>query len=156
MARLRHFAGCVKNLEKSAKFYSKVFDLNEVGREDIDIGWIRMGSYSIFHITAGSEPTAGDDWTAIPHRHSPRIAGNATCRIVALCRSVEIPLGARRTICPAHPRDAFGDFRRGPAISGPCSTKAPLSVHLPLLEPIAGSRRPVFGIPQWSYLIQSR
>jgi catechol 2,3-dioxygenase-like lactoylglutathione lyase family enzyme len=110
MARLRHFAGCVKNLEKSAKFYSKVFDLNEVGREDIDIGWIRMGSYSIFHITAGSEPTAGDDWTAIPHRHSPRIAGNATCRIVALCRSVEIPLGARRTICPGHPPDAFGIF----------------------------------------------
>jgi catechol 2,3-dioxygenase-like lactoylglutathione lyase family enzyme len=41
MARLRHFAGCVKNLEKSAKFYSKVFDLNEVGRE-AGSGWGRI------------------------------------------------------------------------------------------------------------------
>jgi catechol 2,3-dioxygenase-like lactoylglutathione lyase family enzyme len=38
MARLRHFAVCVRNLEKSAKFYSDVFDLKQVGREDIDIG----------------------------------------------------------------------------------------------------------------------
>jgi catechol 2,3-dioxygenase-like lactoylglutathione lyase family enzyme len=38
MTRLRHFAVCVKNIEKSAKFYSEVFDLEEVGREDIDIG----------------------------------------------------------------------------------------------------------------------
>jgi lactoylglutathione lyase len=38
MARLRHFAVCIRNLEKSAKFCSEVFDLKEVGREDIDIG----------------------------------------------------------------------------------------------------------------------
>jgi catechol 2,3-dioxygenase-like lactoylglutathione lyase family enzyme len=38
MARLRHFAVCVRNLEESAKFYSDVFDLKQVGREDIDIG----------------------------------------------------------------------------------------------------------------------
>jgi hypothetical protein len=34
MARLRHFAVCVKNLEKSAKFYSEAFDLGS--------GWGRI------------------------------------------------------------------------------------------------------------------
>ena len=38
MARLRHIAGCVKNLEKAAKFYEDVFELKQVGREDIEIG----------------------------------------------------------------------------------------------------------------------
>jgi len=38
MARLRHFAIVVKNLDKAAAFYSNVFDLKEVGREDLDIG----------------------------------------------------------------------------------------------------------------------
>jgi predicted enzyme related to lactoylglutathione lyase len=38
MARLRHIAVCVKDLEKAAKFYEDVFELKRVGREDIDIG----------------------------------------------------------------------------------------------------------------------
>ena len=38
MARLRHFAVCVGDLERSAKFYAEVFDLEQVGREDLDIG----------------------------------------------------------------------------------------------------------------------
>ena len=38
MARLRHIAVCVKNLEKAARFYETVFELKRVGREDIDIG----------------------------------------------------------------------------------------------------------------------
>ena len=38
MARLRHIAVCVKDLEKSAKFYETVFDLKRVGREDLEIG----------------------------------------------------------------------------------------------------------------------
>ena len=38
MARLRHIAVCVKDLEKSAEFYSKVFDLKQVGRDDLEIG----------------------------------------------------------------------------------------------------------------------
>jgi predicted enzyme related to lactoylglutathione lyase len=38
MARLRHFAVCVNDLEKSAKFYKEVFDLKRIGREDLDIG----------------------------------------------------------------------------------------------------------------------
>jgi predicted enzyme related to lactoylglutathione lyase len=38
MARLRHFAVCVRDLENSAKFYRDVFELREVGRETIEIG----------------------------------------------------------------------------------------------------------------------
>lgn len=38
MARLRHFAVCVRDLEKSANFYAQVFELKEVGRETIEIG----------------------------------------------------------------------------------------------------------------------
>src|SRR5437764_91648 len=38
MARLRHFAVCVKDLEKAAAFYEGVFDLKRAGREDLDIG----------------------------------------------------------------------------------------------------------------------
>jgi predicted enzyme related to lactoylglutathione lyase len=38
MARLRHFAVCVKDLEKAAKFYENVFELKRIGREDLDIG----------------------------------------------------------------------------------------------------------------------
>ena len=38
MARLRHFAVVVKDLDKSAAFYQEVFDLKRVGREDLEIG----------------------------------------------------------------------------------------------------------------------
>jgi predicted enzyme related to lactoylglutathione lyase len=38
MARLRHFAVCVGDLEKSAKFYEHVFGLKRVGDEVIGIG----------------------------------------------------------------------------------------------------------------------
>src|SRR5215468_7885130 len=38
MARLRHFAVCVKDLEKAAAFYENVFELKRAGREDLDIG----------------------------------------------------------------------------------------------------------------------
>jgi predicted enzyme related to lactoylglutathione lyase len=38
MARLRHIAVCVKDLDKAAKFYEEVFDLRRVEREDLEIG----------------------------------------------------------------------------------------------------------------------
>ena len=38
MARLRHIAVVVKDLEKSAKFYQDVFEMKKVGREDLEIG----------------------------------------------------------------------------------------------------------------------
>jgi catechol 2,3-dioxygenase-like lactoylglutathione lyase family enzyme len=36
MAKLRHFALVVRDLEKSAKFYESVFDLKRVGQEKLD------------------------------------------------------------------------------------------------------------------------
>lgn len=38
MARLRHIAVCVKDLDKAAKFYSEVFEFKRIGREDLPIG----------------------------------------------------------------------------------------------------------------------
>ena len=38
MARLRHIAVCVSDLDKAAEFYSKVFEFKRIGREDLDIG----------------------------------------------------------------------------------------------------------------------
>src|SRR5262249_3108041 len=37
MARLRHFAVCVTDLEKAANFYETVFELKRAGREDLEI-----------------------------------------------------------------------------------------------------------------------
>ena len=36
MARLRHFAIVVRDLEKSARFYEEVFELRRVGQETLD------------------------------------------------------------------------------------------------------------------------
>jgi catechol 2,3-dioxygenase-like lactoylglutathione lyase family enzyme len=38
MARLRHIAVVVKDLERAAEFYEKVFDLKRVGEEHNDMG----------------------------------------------------------------------------------------------------------------------
>jgi predicted enzyme related to lactoylglutathione lyase len=38
MARLRHFAVVVNDLEKAAQFYESVFDLKRVGRDDLEFG----------------------------------------------------------------------------------------------------------------------
>jgi predicted enzyme related to lactoylglutathione lyase len=38
MARLRHIAVCVKDLDKAAKFYEQVFEFKKIGREDLEIG----------------------------------------------------------------------------------------------------------------------
>jgi predicted enzyme related to lactoylglutathione lyase len=38
MAKLRHFAIVVRDIEKAAAFYEKVFDLKRVGREDLEMG----------------------------------------------------------------------------------------------------------------------
>ena len=36
MARLRHFAICVSDLDKAAEFYQTVFDLKRIAREDLE------------------------------------------------------------------------------------------------------------------------
>jgi catechol 2,3-dioxygenase-like lactoylglutathione lyase family enzyme len=38
MARLRHIAVVVRDLEKSAQFYEAVFDMKRVGRDDLEFG----------------------------------------------------------------------------------------------------------------------
>ena len=38
MARLRHIAVVVKDLDKAAEFYSQVFEFKKIGREDLEIG----------------------------------------------------------------------------------------------------------------------
>lgn len=38
MAKLRHFAIVVRDLERAAQFYESVFDLKRVGRDDLAIG----------------------------------------------------------------------------------------------------------------------
>lgn len=38
MAKLRHFAIVVRDLERSAAFYEQVFGLKRVGRDDLEIG----------------------------------------------------------------------------------------------------------------------
>ncbi len=38
MAKLRHFAIVVRDLDQAAQFYEKVFDLKRVGRDDLEIG----------------------------------------------------------------------------------------------------------------------
>jgi predicted enzyme related to lactoylglutathione lyase len=38
MARLRHFAIVVRDLDKAAQFYESVFDLKRVGAETLDLG----------------------------------------------------------------------------------------------------------------------
>jgi len=38
MAKLRHFAVVVRDLERSAAFYEQVFGLARVGRDDLEIG----------------------------------------------------------------------------------------------------------------------
>src|SRR5712692_10911248 len=38
MARLRHIAVVVKDLDKAAEFYSEVFEFKRIGREDLEIG----------------------------------------------------------------------------------------------------------------------
>src|SRR3954470_12491300 len=38
MARLRHIAVVVKDLDKAAAFYSEVFEFKRIGREDLEIG----------------------------------------------------------------------------------------------------------------------
>ena len=38
MARLRHIAVCVKDLDKAAEFYAQVFEFKRIAREDLEIG----------------------------------------------------------------------------------------------------------------------
>jgi predicted enzyme related to lactoylglutathione lyase len=65
MARLRHFAVCVKDLEKAATFYETVFELKRAGREDLDIGsaiYLTDGviNLALLNFSAGAGARASD------------------------------------------------------------------------------------------------
>ena len=65
MARLRHFAVCVKDLEKAADFYETVFELKRAGREDLDIGsaiYLTDGviNLALLNFSAGAGAKASD------------------------------------------------------------------------------------------------
>ena len=59
MARLRHIAVCVKDLDKAAKFYSEVFEFKRIAREDLPIGSAVYMSDGVINLAllnfAGSE-----------------------------------------------------------------------------------------------------
>jgi catechol 2,3-dioxygenase-like lactoylglutathione lyase family enzyme len=59
MARLRHIAVCVKDLDKAAKFYSDVFEFKRIAREDLPIGSAVYMSDGVINLAllnfAGSE-----------------------------------------------------------------------------------------------------
>jgi predicted enzyme related to lactoylglutathione lyase len=65
MARLRHFAVCVKDLDSAAKFYEAVFDLKRVGREDLEIGSAIYMSDGVVNLAllnfAGKQGSAASD-----------------------------------------------------------------------------------------------
>jgi predicted enzyme related to lactoylglutathione lyase len=65
MARLRHFAVCVKDLEKAATFYETVFELKRAGREDLEIGsaiYLTDGviNLALLNFSAGAGAKASD------------------------------------------------------------------------------------------------
>jgi predicted enzyme related to lactoylglutathione lyase len=65
MARLRHFAVCVQDLEKAAKFYETVFELKRAGREDLEIGsaiYLTDGviNLALLNFSAGAGAQASD------------------------------------------------------------------------------------------------
>jgi predicted enzyme related to lactoylglutathione lyase len=63
MARLRHFAVCVSDLEKSAQFYNSVFGLKRHGREDLPIGsGVYMGDGAINLALLNFKGTRGHDF----------------------------------------------------------------------------------------------
>ncbi len=65
MARLRHFAVCVKDLDSAARFYETVFDLKRVGREDLNIGSAIYMSDGVVNLAlinfAGKEGSSASD-----------------------------------------------------------------------------------------------
>ncbi len=67
MARLRHIAVVVKDLERAAAFYEDVFELKRVGREDLEIGSAIYMSDGVINLAllnfAGS---AGSEASGLP------------------------------------------------------------------------------------------
>jgi predicted enzyme related to lactoylglutathione lyase len=62
MGKLRHFAICVRDLDKAASFYEHVFGLTRVGREDLEIGsgvYLSDGVVNLALISYKNDASAG-------------------------------------------------------------------------------------------------
>ena len=62
MAKLRHFAVVVRDLERAAAFYEKVFDLKRVGRDDFEFGsgvYLSDGVINLALLTYSGESGSG-------------------------------------------------------------------------------------------------
>jgi catechol 2,3-dioxygenase-like lactoylglutathione lyase family enzyme len=87
MARLRHFAVCVSDLDKAATFYQTVFDLKRIGREDLDIGSAVYMSDGVINLallnfkgSAGSEASDLKNPGGFVGAHHFRLSGRRSCR----------------------------------------------------------------------------
>ena len=87
MARLRHFAVCVSDLDKAAEFYQSVFDLKRIGREDLEIGsaiYMSDGviNLALLNFKGGQGAKASDlkEPGGIRGRPSLRLPGRRPCR----------------------------------------------------------------------------
>lgn len=74
MAKLRHIAVVVKDLEKAAQFYENVFDLKRVGRDDLEFAsgiYLSDGVVNLallnYHGSAGSGAAASKDFVGAHH-----------------------------------------------------------------------------------------
>lgn len=64
MAKLRHMAVVVPDLERSARFYESVFDMRRVGRDDLEIGsgiYLTDGTVNLALLQYKSAQAAGAD-----------------------------------------------------------------------------------------------
>ena len=109
MARLRHFAVCVKDLDKAATFYETVFDLKRVGREDLEIGSAIYMSDGVINLAllnfAGKQGSKASD---LPE-------GSHVCRRASLRLSGRRPRRDQKRIEAAGGKFFFdlGDERHG-------------------------------------------
>ena len=110
MARLRHIAVCVKDLDKAAEFYSKVFEFKRIGREDLDIGSAIYMSDGVVNLAllnfAGKEGTDLADAKSLRRRKSFRHPGRR------LRRDAEEDRSRRRQVLLRPRRRTQGNFER--------------------------------------------
>jgi catechol 2,3-dioxygenase-like lactoylglutathione lyase family enzyme len=74
MAKLRHIAVCVRDIEKAAAFYERVFGMKRVGREDLAMGsglYLSDGvvNLALLSYKAGAKAAGGDGTPPVGPHH---------------------------------------------------------------------------------------
>ena len=88
MAKLRHIAMQVPDLEKAARFYKKVFGLEQVVRSDTPFGNALMLSDGVMNLTLLNFPEGtrgmmqGPDWAGLHHMGFVVDDAEATARLI--------------------------------------------------------------------------